>query len=152
MDSRPPYSVTIARVDEVAIILDLRCRETHHLVLGSAALRLGPQEYLLIATDSAALAAARRDWPEAVIATDVSAMYVRYRLEGDDAIAVLAQGIAIDLEKLPVGFATRTLLARATAILVHRQRAFELLIERSYTRYVEHWLAAASGRSIQASA
>jgi heterotetrameric sarcosine oxidase gamma subunit len=88
---------------------------------------------------------AKSAWGDSVIATDVSAMYVRYRLAGADAINVLAQGVPIDLESMQIGGATRSLLARSGVILIRRADRFELLVERSYARYAENWLTAASG-------
>lgn len=149
MASRPPYDVAITRARAPIVMVDVRCAITDRASLGPGALTLAPDEYLLIESDPiSSISLANAAWGESVIATDVSAMYVCYRLAGVDVIAVLAQGMPIDLESMAIGDCARTVLARTGVIVVRRDHGFELLIERSYARYAENWLAAASGRPV----
>ena len=108
-----------------------------------AALMLGPDEWLLLANaDVPALAGLTGRFS----IVDVSDRQVALQIEGVGAAALLNSGCPLDLARgLPVGGATRTVLAKAE-ILVWRQAEtrFHLEVWRSFAPYVHALLAQAS--------
>ncbi len=102
-----------------------------------AALRLGPDEVLL-------LAPAGTDAPNAGCVVDIGERQVALELSGRSATAMLAAGCPLDLETLPVGASTRTLFVKAEIVL-WRVAPFAWRIEvwRSFAAYVQALLAQA---------
>jgi sarcosine oxidase subunit gamma len=119
----------------------------------SAALWLGPDEWLLISAEqraeetAAALRAALAGLAHSLV--DVSHRQVALELSGPEAPALLASGCPLDLapEAFPVGMCTRTLLGKAEIVLWRTgAEAFRLEVWRSFAPYVSAFLAeAASG-------
>jgi sarcosine oxidase, subunit gamma len=103
-----------------------------------AVLRLGPDEWLVVAPEDAA--------PElhgdAVV--DVSGWRTTLELSGPRARDVLAKGCSLDLHPsvFGVGAHAQTLLAQAQAIvwLVDEEPVFRLLVRSSFAAYVATWL------------
>jgi len=110
---------------------------------GCTALRLGPDEWLLLAeADSDPWLAARiADAAKgvAVSLVDVSHRHAGILLTGPACEAVLATGcpLALDMASFPVGRATRTVLAKAEVVLWRRDAdRFQLEVARSFAPYV----------------
>jgi len=110
---------------------------------GCTALRLGPDEWLLLAgTDSDPWLAARiADAAKgaAISLVDVSHRHAGIVLAGQACEAVLASGcpLGLDIASFPVGRATRTVLAKAEIILWRRDAdRFQLEVARSFAPYV----------------
>lgn len=117
---------------------------------GLAALRLGPDEWLLIADAerdpwlSARIGQAAADMPYALV--DVSHRTATLSIEGEAAEAVLAAGCPLPLElaDFPVDRATRTLLAKAEIVLWRRAaQRFHIEVAASFAPYVVAFLAQA---------
>ncbi len=107
-----------------------------------ASLRLGPDEWLLIGTPTAAADEA------GLKIVDVSHRNVAIEVRGGDVRDVLNTGIALDLDEavFPVGTATRTVFAKAEIVLVHCRDAaghsvFRIECWRSFGRYLVAHLA-----------
>lgn len=107
---------------------------------------LGPDEWLVIdpAGDASGLEARLSAAPGAV-ATDVTGNRVALRLSGPAARDLLAAGCSLDLHPraFAAGQCAQTLLARTGVILLQRDDAptFDLLVRRSFARYLRDWLA-----------
>jgi sarcosine oxidase, subunit gamma len=106
-----------------------------------AMLRLGPDEWLLLAPPAASAALAERvrqalgDAPHALV--DVSQRQLAYALSGPRAADLLAAGCPLDLDAaFPVGTATRTLLGKAEIVLWRTEDGFRLEVARSFAPYV----------------
>ncbi len=117
----------------------------------SAALWLGPDEWLLISGEqradetTAALRAALAGLAHSLV--DVSHRQVALEVSGPDAPALLAAGCPLDLERsaFPVGMCTRTLLAKAEIVLWRtRAQGFRIEVWRSFAPYVGAFLAEAA--------
>ncbi len=120
---------------------------------GTAAARsvlwLGPEEYLLIAPDTAderaaigALEAALQGVPHALV--DISHRQLALEVQGAHAPALLNSSCPLDLDltAFPVGMCTRTVFAKADIVLWRtRPDAFHLEVWRSFTDYVTGILA-----------
>src|SRR5262249_7258084 len=125
----------------------LRCVEQGNRVSA----RLRPDEWLLIGpeADSSLMATEL----ETALAghvhslVDVSHAYVGATVAGTHATAILNAGCPLDLRDpaFPVGSATRTLLAKAEIVLIHRD-ATSYLVEyrRSFAAYVAAFLREAA--------
>lgn len=99
-------------------------------------LRLGEREWLVIDAAADALP----DLPGA-LAVDVGESYAGWRVEGAGALDLLAKACALDIERLPAGTATRTVMAGVTVLLrVVEVGQFELRVDRSYAEWFEAWL------------
>jgi sarcosine oxidase subunit gamma len=117
-----------------------------------AAIRLGPDEWLLSAPESATEAVARD--VAAILAgrhhalADVSHRYVGICVAGTSASDVLNSGCPLDLSPrvCTAGFATRTLLGKAEIILAKTDDAptFEIACARSFAAYVRDFLLEAT--------
>ncbi len=83
------------------------------------------------------------------MAVDVSDAYAGFSVEGPGAADLLAQGIALDLERLAPDFAGRTRLGDVAIILVRTAGGYVLRCERSYAEWLAAWLERA--RSITVS-
>lgn len=81
--------------------------------------------------------------PPGGYAIDVSHSYAAFAVEGPGAAELLAQGIALDFERLPADFAGRTRLGEITVILQRRNGGYVLRCERSYCEWLAGWLAEA---------
>lgn len=112
------------------------------------AARLGPDEWLLVAPDREAEAIMERlaaDLGSRVHSiVDVGHRNVALRVEGPDMRAVLAGGIALDLDDtaFPEGTATRTRCGKAEIVLlrVPGDGAFRVECWRSFAPYVASFL------------
>ena len=110
---------------------------------GRAALMLGPDEWLLLAeADVAGLARVEGRFS----LVDVSDRQIALAIEGPGAAAVLNAGCPLDLDRgLPVGGATRTVLAKAEITLWRTAAArFHVEVWRSYAPYVQALLTQAA--------
>jgi sarcosine oxidase subunit gamma len=112
----------------------------------AAALWLGPDEQLLLAPESADLAAtltpALRDIPHSLV--DVSHRQLALEVSGPPATALLNAGCPLDLDlsAFPVGMCTRTVFAKAEIVLWRTSTAvFHLEVWRSFASYVTEFLA-----------
>ena len=117
----------------------------------SAALWLGPDEWLLISSEqraaetAAALSAALAGLAHSLV--DVSHRQVALEVSGPDAPALLAAGCPLDLDasSFPVGMCTRTMLAKAEIVLWRtRADGFRIEVWRSFAHYVSAFLAEAA--------
>lgn len=109
-----------------------------------AALRIGPDEVLLIAPEAegeAILSAiAKACAKTAYSLVDVSHRQQGYILAGAQAVALINSGCPLDLalEAFPVGMATRTLFHKAEIILWRvSEDAFRIESWRSFRPYIE---------------
>ncbi len=110
-----------------------------------ASLRLGPDEYLLLAPDLAPILAATTGQPAAAV--DISHRQTAITLTGPHAADVLNAFCALDLalSAFPPGMCTRTLLAKAEIILWRTASdAFHIEVARSFAPYV--WQCLEEGR------
>jgi sarcosine oxidase, subunit gamma len=117
----------------------------------SAALWLGPDEWLLIAPARLASALpallhrALGELPHSLV--DVSHRQTALALSGPQAPTLLAAGCPLDLDAsaFPVGMCTRTMLAKAEIVL-WRTGSLEFRVEvwRSFAAYVSQFLAEAA--------
>lgn len=119
---------------------------------GGAALRLGPDEWLLTSA-----AARPEDWEFHVdeaagahggMAVDVSAQRTCVRVRGAAARELLSFGCAIDLRpgSFPPGRCAQTLLGQAPVLLVaHAADDLALFVRPSFAGYVADWLVDAAG-------
>jgi sarcosine oxidase subunit gamma len=112
----------------------------------AAALWLGPDEQLLIAPESADLAAtlqpALRDLPHSLV--EVSHRQIALEVSGPHATAVLNAGCPLDLDlsAFPIGMCTRTVLTKAEIVLWRTdQTVFHVEVWRSFASYVSELLA-----------
>jgi len=121
---------------------------------GRAAIWLGPDEWLLIAPgeDPAALGARL----ESALAShahslvDVSQRQIAVEVSGALARRALSAGCPLDLrdDAFPVGFATRTILAKSEIVLWRRGPArYHLEVWRSFAPYVADVLTEAARRA-----
>lgn len=117
----------------------------------SAALWLGPDEWLLISAEqradetAAALRAALAGLAHSLV--DVSHRQLALEVHGPTAPALLASGCPLDLdpEVFPVGMCTRTMLAKAEIVLWRtRAESFRIEVWRSFAPYVSALLAEAA--------
>lgn len=117
----------------------------------SAALWLGPDEWLLISAEqradetAAALRAALAGLAHSLV--DVSHRQLALEVYGPTAPALLASGCPLDLdpEAFPVGMCTRTMLAKAEIVLWRtRAESFRIEVWRSFAPYVSALLAEAA--------
>ena len=117
----------------------------------SAALWLGPDEWLLISSEhrsdetAAALRAALAGLAHSLV--DVSHRQVALEVSGPDAPALLAAGCPLDLETgaFPVGMCTRTVLSKAEIVLWRtRAEGFRIEVWRSFAPYASAFLAEAA--------
>jgi len=114
---------------------------------GRTAIWLGPDEWLLLAPDTApeavaaAIEAATAGVPHSLV--DVSHRQLCIAVSGPQAATVLAAGCPLDLslEAFPVGTATRTVLAKAEVVLARTAAdVFHIEVWRSFAAYVWHVL------------
>jgi len=117
----------------------------------SAALWLGPDEWLLISGERAAdetaveLSAALAGLPHSLV--DVSHRQVALEVSGPDASLLLAAGCPLDLDvgAFPVGMCTRTMLAKAEIVLWRTGAdVFRIEVWRSFAPYVSAFLSEAA--------
>jgi len=119
-----------------------------------AALWLGPDEWLLIAEDEALqpLAAALESALAARLHSlvDVSQRQIALDLDGPLSARALSAGCPLDLRDsaFPVGFATRTMLAKSEIVLWRRGPArYRVEVWRSFADYAASHLAEAARRA-----
>ena len=107
-----------------------------------AALKLGPDEWLLLASGPVAFGAALAALPHSLV--EISDRQVAIPLEGPAAALLLNAVMPLDLHlnAFPVGMATRTVFERADIILWRTgEQAFHLEVWRSFAPYVEGLVA-----------
>jgi len=119
---------------------------------GKRSLRLGPDEWLLCAPETAAAQIARD--VEAALGSlhhafvDLSHAHIALSVAGPRAADAINSGSPLDLSPtaFPPGDATRTLLGKAEIILSRGEdiAAFEVECARSYAAYVREFLSAAA--------
>ncbi|MBL6455052.1 sarcosine oxidase subunit gamma [Belnapia sp. T6] len=114
-----------------------------------AALRLGPDEWLLLAEDAPAAAllpaleAARGGAPASLV--DVSDGFLALPVEGEGALDLLAEGCPLDLETIPEGGCTRSLYGKVEVVLWRRGPArWRLEVARSFAPHLRAHLAEAA--------
>jgi sarcosine oxidase, subunit gamma len=115
-----------------------------------AALWLGPDEWLLIASQAgsspgAALSAALAGRPHSLV--DVSHRQTAFTVSGPHAALLLAAGCTLDLDEgaFAVDMCTRTMLAKAEVVLWRTApQAFRVEVFRSFAAYVSRYLAEAA--------
>jgi sarcosine oxidase subunit gamma len=171
---KPRYAVTLSRPErpalfevhahepaipslEAAIAAKLPSAPSTQHSEASTIYCLGPKQWLVrapLATES--------QWEErlqlaivehSALVTLMTDALALFRVTGDDALAVLSQGIAIDLHpaQFGAGSATRCGLAKTSAI-VHCLTPgldYELIVDGAFEAYVERWLRAAAGEVIR---
>ena len=100
-----------------------------------AVLWLGPDEWLLLASDGASI----EPWDgEAAAVFDVSDRQIGFMIEGERAADALAAGCPLDVASFPVDACTRTVLGKAEIILWRRDATrFQLEVWRSFAPYVQ---------------
>ena len=138
-------------LDALGVALLLQpCRVTHYA--GRAALWLGPDEWLLLASEADGVAlgrdltAALRGKPAALV--DVSHRNVGFIVEGPRAADLLNAGCPLDLDiaAFPVDMCTRTLFFKAEIVLWRAATStFRLEVWRSFVPYVAGMLREAAG-------
>ncbi|ATE64219.1 sarcosine oxidase subunit gamma [Rhizorhabdus dicambivorans] len=113
---------------------------------GRHALKLGPDEWLLIAQTADAadgLAALARSTPLSLV--EISDRELAWELSGDNAAQVLAAGCPLDLAdaSFPPGRATRTVYGHAEIVLWRpgAERAWQVRALRSFASYLTRHLA-----------
>jgi len=130
-------------------IPDIACRAATDGV--RSALWLGPDEWLLLASEAdavavaAALDAALRLRPHSLV--DVSHRQGALRVSGSCATTLISAGCPLDLDvaAFPVGMCTRTMLGKAEVVLWRTaDQAFHLEVWRSFINYVSLFLAEAA--------
>jgi sarcosine oxidase, subunit gamma len=118
---------------------------------GRAALWLGPDEWLLIAPESAggavasALSATLEGRAHSLV--DISHRQTDFSVSGAQASLLLASGCPLDLDgsAFPVDMCTRTMLAKAEVVLWRTApQAFRLEVWRSFAAYLSQYLAEAA--------
>jgi len=119
---------------------------------GRAALRLGPDEWLLLAPEAEspafaqALSAALAGHPHSLV--DIGHRHAALAVAGPGAALILNSGCPLDLSEaaFPPCAATRTLLGKAEVVLARpdARAAFELECGRSYAAYVRDFLLEAA--------
>ena len=146
----PPCARFALRVDLAAAraaaagVVPIATVPCHAEVLGDwAALWLGPDEQLLIGPDDAGtafaptLSAALHDLPHSLV--DVGHRQGALEVAGPHAATLINAGCPLDLglESFPVGYCTRTVLAKAEIVLWRRgNEQFRLETWRSFMPYV----------------
>lgn len=103
-----------------------------------AALKLGPDEWLLLASGPVDFGATLAALPHSLV--EVSDRQVAIPLEGEGAALILNAVMPLDLhlDAFPVGMATRTVFERADVTLWRTgEQTFHLEVWRSFAPYVE---------------
>ncbi len=104
---------------------------------GRAALRLGPDEILLVGQAGAAA-------PDAGSVVDVSVRQIGLTIMGRDSEAVLAASCPLDLERFEIGACTRTVFGKAEIVLWRTAPfGWHLEVWRSFAAYARALLAQA---------
>jgi sarcosine oxidase, subunit gamma len=117
---------------------------------GRTAVRLGPDEWLLLAPEADAemvaveLTSALEGHHHALV--DISHRNVALSVSGPAAANVLNAGCALDLDtrRFPAGTATRTLLGKAEIVLLRNADGFRVECWRSFATYVSAFLSEAA--------
>ena len=105
---------------------------------GPRALHLAPDEWLLVGWRGEAPLTR----PHALV--EVSSRSLTLEIEGEHAVALLSAGCPLDLELMPVGAATRTLLGAVQVTLERQRHCFRMQYWRSFDSYVTGFLQAAA--------
>jgi sarcosine oxidase, subunit gamma len=122
------------------------CRAT--VSADRAALKLGPDECLLLGPEPAAqettslLEQALGDLPHALV--DVSHRQIALEVRGRHAAFLLNAGCPLDLHTsaFPIGMCTRTVFAKAEIVLWRTgEEMFQIEVWRSFAAYVSRFLA-----------
>ena len=105
---------------------------------------LGPDEWLVVGRDAAAISRLRealRGVHSALV--DVSASRVVLELSGPDAEETLCKAATLDfhLKSFPVGACAQTNIARTQGLIYRRgETDFQLFVRASFARYLQAWL------------
>jgi sarcosine oxidase subunit gamma len=141
-----PQVMTAAGAALGLTISQTACRAATNEAQAVAALWLGPDEQLLIASEAGDLAAtlqpALRDLPHSLV--EVSHRQIALEVSGPHATAVLNAGCPLDLDlsAFPVGMCTRTVLTKAEIVLWRiDETVFHVEVWRSFASYVTELLA-----------
>lgn len=118
------------------------------------AICLGPDEWLLMAPESEGVEIEARfaeiDPRPSLSLVDVGHRTVGIEVSGPAAAWVLSAGCPLDLEALPIGGGTRTILDKAEVVLMRLGvETYRLEIARSFAEFVWSFLSTA-GREIDA--
>jgi sarcosine oxidase, subunit gamma len=141
-----PHVMTAAGAALGLTISQAACRAATNEAQGVATLWLGPDEQLLIASETGDLAAtlqpALHDLPHSLV--EVSHRQIALEVSGPHATAVLNAGCPLDLDlsAFPVGMCTRTVLTKAEIVLWRTdETVFHVEVWRSFASYVTELLA-----------
>jgi sarcosine oxidase subunit gamma len=120
---------------------DLVLLQARRFGAGANVLHLGAEEWWLVLPAGGALAAiadlATHFAGAPHSAVDISDRHLPFILEGADAATVLSAFTPLDLASFPVGAATRTAFAKATAMLWRQaETRYHLEVFRSFAGYV----------------
>jgi sarcosine oxidase subunit gamma len=113
---------------------------------GRRALWLGPDEWLVVGPDGQreAIEQTLRSGLNGGSIVDVSANRTLLEIRGSKARALLAHGVAIDLDarSFGPGYCAQTLLAKAQVIIerIDDDLAFHLYVRSSFASYLADWL------------
>lgn len=100
---------------------------------------LGPDEWLLRAEAGASIAV---DAGSAIAVTDISERAVCFTVSGPRAAALLMTGCPLDLERFPIGRATRTIFETVEIVVIREaDERFQIEIWRSFANWL--WTALA---------
>jgi sarcosine oxidase subunit gamma len=112
---------------------------------GGLALRLAPDEWLLIAAGEGAVAGLSAEGAP-ISLVDVSDRQLAYRISGLRAADLLNAGCPLDLAEaaFPPGACTRTVFGKAEIVLLREESSFRLEVARSFAPYAEALLTQAA--------
>lgn len=112
------------------------------------AARLGPDEWLLVASEAEAPAISADLKGRFHSLVDVSHRNMAFAVAGPAACEILNAGVPLDLNGavFPVGAATRTVLGKAEIVLTRWEEGFRVECWRSFAPYVHAFLLEAARR------
>ena len=81
---------------------------------------------------------------DATLVLDMREAYVGFAVTGDEADALLAQGMALDFARLAPDFAGRAKLGEIAVLIDRWPGGWRVRCERSYAEWLAGWLARAA--------